>query len=176
PDDTVMQRLPWRSEVLQLLRAYVRSLERGRLGGWMEGRETIRRHIFDLVALAISSQGAMGESSVSAVCAARLAAILDHIAAHFHEPELSLAAVAEAQGISPRYLHHLIETTGKSYTQHVNELRLQKAFTLLSQARGRERRISDIALEAGFSDLSHFNRLFRSRFGDTPSGVRGRPR
>jgi AraC-like DNA-binding protein len=33
-------------------------------------------------------------------------------------------------------------------------------------------RICDIALRAGFSDISHFNRLFRSRFGDTPKGVR----
>jgi hypothetical protein len=27
-------------------------------------------------------------------------------------------------------------------------------------------------LRAGFSDISHFNRIFRSRFGDTPKGVR----
>jgi AraC-like DNA-binding protein len=27
-------------------------------------------------------------------------------------------------------------------------------------------------LRAGFSDISHFNRLFRFRFGDTPKGVR----
>ena len=32
--------------------------------------------------------------------------------------------------------------------------------------------ISDIALRAGFSDISHFNTLFRTRFGDTPSGLR----
>ena len=33
-------------------------------------------------------------------------------------------------------------------------------------------RICDIALQSGFSDISHFNRFFRARFGDTPSGVR----
>ena len=33
-------------------------------------------------------------------------------------------------------------------------------------------RILDIALEAGFTDLSTFNRLFRKRFGDTPSSIR----
>ena len=34
------------------------------------------------------------------------------------------------------------------------------------------RRVTDIALQVGFSDAWHFNRLFRSRFGDTPKGVR----
>jgi len=32
--------------------------------------------------------------------------------------------------------------------------------------------ICNIALQAGFSDISHFNRLFRYRFGGTPSDVR----
>jgi transcriptional regulator GlxA family with amidase domain len=59
-----------------------------------------------------------------------------------------------------------------SFTAHVTELRLQRAFVLLTEARRGESRIADIALDAGFSDISHFNRLFRARFGDTPSGVR----
>jgi len=37
-------------------------------------------------------------------------------------------------------------------------------------------RICDIALQTGFSDISHFNRLFRWRFGDTPKGVRAHAR
>jgi transcriptional regulator GlxA family with amidase domain len=65
---------------------------------------------------------------------------------------------------------------GTSFTARVNELRLQSAFTLLTKARDNAHRISDIALQAGFSDISHFNRLFRSRFGDTASGVRGQDR
>ena len=32
--------------------------------------------------------------------------------------------------------------------------------------------IIDIVFAAGFGDASHFNRVFRGRFGDTPSGVR----
>ena len=37
-------------------------------------------------------------------------------------------------------------------------------------------RIADIALESGFADLSQFNRAFRRRFGDTPSGMRAEAR
>jgi AraC-like DNA-binding protein len=66
-----------------------------------------------------------------------------------------------------------LEGAGTSFTDHVNELRLQQAFALLTEPRGRRRRISDIAMEAGFSDVSYFNQLFRARFGNTPSGVRG---
>jgi transcriptional regulator GlxA family with amidase domain len=32
--------------------------------------------------------------------------------------------------------------------------------------------VIDIALAAGFGDVSHFNRMFRRRLGDTPPGVR----
>jgi AraC-like DNA-binding protein len=37
-----------------------------------------------------------------------------------------------------------------------------------------ERTISTIAYETGFGDLSHFNRAFRRRYGETPSDVRAR--
>jgi len=111
-------------------------------------------------------------SSCSAVAAARFNAALGHIAESFEDPRLTIAAVAHRQRISPRYLQHLLEVSGISFTARVNELRLQRAFTLLMEARDSANRISDIALQAGFSDISHFNRLFRSRFGDTPSAVR----
>jgi AraC-like DNA-binding protein len=35
-----------------------------------------------------------------------------------------------------------------------------------------DRSISAVAFEAGFGDLSYFNRTFRRRFGATPSDVR----
>jgi AraC-like DNA-binding protein len=33
-------------------------------------------------------------------------------------------------------------------------------------------RISDIAADAGFADVTHFHRVFRERYGDTPAQVR----
>jgi AraC-like DNA-binding protein len=104
------------------------------------------------------------------VADARLAAALDYIDSHFSDPELSLRKVARALHISPRYLQRFLEASGRSFTAHVNELRLK--LSLIMTKRGeRMVRISDVALHAGYSNISHFNRLFRSRFGDTPSGV-----
>jgi AraC-like DNA-binding protein len=51
-------------------------------------------------------------------------------------------------------------------------LRLRKAADLLAHAG--ERRISDIAFDCGFNDLSYFNRCFRRRFGAPPTQFRGR--
>jgi hypothetical protein len=69
-------------------------------------------------------------------------------------------------------LHLLLEETGKSFTHHVLERRLDKAAALLRDPRWRDRKIADIAAEAGFTDLSHFNRAFRRQYGATPSDLR----
>jgi transcriptional regulator GlxA family with amidase domain len=66
----------------------------------------------------------------------------------------------------------LLKTSGTSFTAYVTELRLNHAFGLLAAQGKSDLRICDVALQAGFSDIAHFNRLFRSRFGDTPKGVR----
>jgi AraC-like DNA-binding protein len=166
-----MQRLSGKSEVMQLLRPYIASVENGRTAS-VENRSIIRTHMVDLLALAATTRCSIGESSTSAVVATRLAAALDYIASHFSDPELSLPKVAQSLGISPRYLQRLLESSGTYYTAHVNELRLKRAFTLLTALNSINVSICDIAFQAGFSDISYFNRLFRSRFGDTPKGVR----
>jgi AraC-like DNA-binding protein len=50
--------------------------------------------------------------------------------------------------------------------------RLAYAHRLLADPRSAHRRISDIAFEAGFGDLSRFNKAFRRQYGVTPSDVR----
>jgi AraC-like DNA-binding protein len=50
--------------------------------------------------------------------------------------------------------------------------RLERAAALLRDPRWRHRKIANIAAEAGFTDLSYFNRAFRRRYGATPSDIR----
>jgi AraC-like DNA-binding protein len=169
PEDGLMQRLWGKSEVVRLLRGYIRSLGSIGFSGSGDEHTTVRNHIVDLAVLAATVCRPIGESSVSTIVAARVATALEHISSHFSDPELSLTKVAYSLRVSPRYVQRLLETSGTSFTAHVTELRLKRAFKLLQEG---DLRISDVALQAGFSDISHFNRLFRSRFSATPSDVR----
>ena len=89
----------------------------------------------------------------------------------FAEPDFSAQKLAVAARLSERYVNELLYEAGASFTVRLNELRLRKAADLLARPEGR---ISDIAFDCGFNDLSYFNRCFRRRFGLTPSAARGR--
>jgi AraC-like DNA-binding protein len=172
PAAFLMQHIRRDCEGLTLLAGYVRSLDRFGPAVTAEARDIVRHHVLDLAILAATRPQAIGESNASAVMAARRAAVLEHIARHFSDPELSVTKVAQSLRISPRYVQRLLATFGTSFTAYVTELRLQQTFRMLTENKPDHHRISDIALEAGFSDISYFNRRFRARFGDTPRGVR----
>ena len=73
-----------------------------------------------------------------------------------------------------RYLHRLLEPTGRSFAKHLLERRLDRAAGMLRDPDCAHLKISEIAAQSGFADISHFNRSFRGTFGDTPYGVRVR--
>jgi AraC-like DNA-binding protein len=163
--------IPRGVEPLRLLVRYISLLRKDTNLSTPTLRRAVVDHIYDLAALTLGANRDTKEISVSAVAAARLAAVLVDIDERFTHPGLTVASVAQRQGVSPRYLQRLLENAGTSFTIKVNELRLQRAFDLLTKPQPQRRRIVDIAFEAGCSDISHFNRLFRARFGDTPTGV-----
>jgi AraC-like DNA-binding protein len=169
PRDVLMKVIDRNSQTLALLRGYIRALAKTGPPAAAKARHLVGRHLIDLVILA-AAEPSPGESQIDCVVAARRAAVLDDIASHFCDPRLSGSGVAERLGISQRYLQRLLEATEKTFTEHVDELRLDRAFLLLATA-GADKRVSDIAFEVGYSDLTNFYRHFRSRFGDTPKRV-----
>jgi AraC-like DNA-binding protein len=131
-------------------------------------------HIRDL---ALNALGVCGEVQAlmreRGVHAAHQTAVLDAIRRRAGEPGLDPAQVAKATGLSVRYLHRLLEPTGRSFSQDLLEQRLERASERLRDPSCRLS-IADIARTCGFADISHFNRSFRRAFGDTPYGVRVR--
>jgi AraC-like DNA-binding protein len=132
------------------------------------------QHLADLVVLAFGTDRDNTEvARMRGLRAARLDAALRAIRASYDDPGMTPGTVAARIGISSRYLHKLLHETGASFAERVQELRLIKAVALLSNQEGGARKISEVAYAAGFSDLSNFNRLFRRRYGLTPSAARG---
>ncbi|WP_298117577.1 AraC family transcriptional regulator [Flavobacterium sp.] len=58
------------------------------------------------------------------------------------------------------------KATGKTYSDYLNEIRINEACRLLAQS---EKTISQISFECGFETLSYFNRVFLNKKGMTPS-------
>jgi AraC-like DNA-binding protein len=136
-------------------------------------RKVIVSHIYDLVALALGATRDANELAKNGgLRAARQTAVLRAIEARSGEPELNAVGIAAELGVTPRYVHMLLEETGKSFTHHVLQTRLEKAAALLRDPRWNDRRIADVALATGFTDLSYFSRAFRRRFAATPSDIR----
>ncbi len=133
----------------------------------------IASHLMDLAALGLGARGDLATTAQrGGLRAVRLKAVLMILENRFSEPDFSAYRLAAAAGLSERYVNELLYEAGASFTMRLTELRLKKAADLL--AHDSERRISDIAFDCGFNDLSYFNRCFRRRFGLTPSAARGR--
>jgi AraC-like DNA-binding protein len=160
--------IPGDNAALMLLRHYVASLP-DRLADPVLGG-LVATHVYDLMALAI---GATGEGREIArgrgARAARMEAIRADLA---RDASLSVDEIAQRQGVTPRYVQMLFEEQGTTFGEFVTERRLDTARSMLCSPRYAGWSIAGIAFEAGFKDLSHFNRRFRRRFGLTPRDFR----
>ncbi len=162
------RRIPGGTAALVLLRRYVEGLPERMADPVLGG--LVATHVHDLMALAI---GATGEAREIArgrgVRAARLEAIKTDLT---RDASLSIDAIARRQGVTPRYVQLLFEHQGTTFGEFVTERRLDVARSMLRSPRYAGWSIAGVAFEAGFKDLSHFNRRFRRRFGLTPGEFR----
>ncbi|GGA60798.1 AraC family transcriptional regulator [Pelagibacterium lentulum] len=132
-------------------------------------------HVQDLALMALGATREAAELAAGrGVRAARLKAVKADIERLLTSPDLTPDLVAARQGVSPRYLRSLFESDGMSFRDYVASRRLLMAYRQLADPTYRTMTISQIAMQAGFGDLSWFNARFKSAFGATPSDVRAR--
>ena len=140
-------------------------------------RAAFTEHVCDLLALAIGATPDATElAKTRGVAAARLRTMKDVIRKACTRPDLSVHAIAVLHGVSARYVQRIFEESGSTFTQYVTEQRLAAAHKVLRRHVLSHVPISTIAYECGFTDVSHFNRVFRQRFNCTPTDVRNTAR
>lgn len=87
-----------------------------------------------------------------------------------HSQPISLNRLAEAVGINPFYLSHLFrKEMGTSFVEYLTTVRVSVAKNLLKQT---SLSTMEICLAVGYTDPSHFAKVFRKREHISPSGYR----
>lgn len=84
---------------------------------------------------------------------------------------LSLTELSESLAVNPAYVSRTFARyfDDLSFGEYIRKLRIEKAITLLEST---QYNLSEIAYLTGFSDQSHFTRIFKKLMGQNPSEYR----
>jgi AraC-like DNA-binding protein len=172
-DDALVRMVPAGSEAIKLLVTYARAVAEEQPLDTPGLQRLVATHIHDLVALAVgATRDGHAIAKERGIRAARLRAIMSDVTANLRDSDLTVAAVAQRQRVTPRYLHKLFEGEELTFSTFVLNQRLSRAHRMLCDPRFSDRSISSVAFDVGFGDLSYFNRTFRRRYGATRSDIR----
>lgn len=95
--------------------------------------------------------------------------IAEAIEQNMEEETFGVPELANAMSLSRSQLHRKLRAlSGKSPSQVIKEMRLQRARALLEQKAGNA---SEVAFMVGFNSLAYFSTCFKEAFGVSPSEV-----
>lgn len=95
--------------------------------------------------------------------------ILKYMEQHYSE-HLTIKEMAEACGFSQSHFMKFFKAAlGEPFISYLNDYRLTMASRLLLSS---EASVLTVAADTGFDNLSYFNRVFKKKFGMTPSSFR----
>jgi AraC-like DNA-binding protein len=112
----------------------------------------------------VQMQGVEGEAGVD-----QINVIVDRITSNLAEP-IVMADIATELGMSEsRFSRFFKRSTGNSFTDFVNRVRINSACHLLMQT---DHYVTDICYQVGFNNVANFNRRFLEIKGMTPTEFR----
>lgn len=96
--------------------------------------------------------------------------IVTYFEEHYNE-KISLDQIAENMYLSPFYISKIFKSeTGDAPIRHLINIRLERAKELLEE--GFSGSIQEVAAQVGYEDAYHFSKLFKKRYGISPSEAR----
>jgi AraC-like DNA-binding protein len=139
---------------------------------WTEGQTDVAGHglmikaLLEQILITLSREQAQPEvqayPSIHHPAIQKALIYIDH---HFREP-LSLKSLAEQVHLAPNYLSELFQrATGMPFGAYLQDVRLRFALSVLQSS---SVSITEACYISGFSNLSHFTRVFKKKFGYSP--------
>ncbi|WP_167859136.1 helix-turn-helix domain-containing protein [Paenibacillus cymbidii] len=96
--------------------------------------------------------------------------LVAYVNSQFTNPQFSLQLMAEQFSVTPPYLSRIFkEETGKTLTQYVNWLRMEKVKKMLADG---EDNLQELVEKVGYANVSSFIRKFKESEGITPGDYR----
>lgn len=157
----------------QLLSGFMKHLSEG-IAKWSETEiAALREHLLDLIILLMVNDKSDAVSpEESSIKAAHRERAIAHIQYRHSDPQLTPKSIAAACGISVGYLHKIFHAADLRVEHLLYEQRLQTCRSMLLSAAHRGQSVQQIAFKSGFNHPSHFSRLFKQRYGMSPSEFR----
>ncbi|KUO05571.1 helix-turn-helix domain-containing protein [Streptomyces caeruleatus] len=169
--DTMATPVPGDQGAGALFAPFFRSLSNHASGLSLDMSARIGVTLLELLATALYSESDSGVR-LNVPRAAHMSRARRYIIDHIAEPDLSPAMVAQALGISVRYLHTIFRAEDTSPSRSILRQRIDTAARLLADPSRAGWSVTDIAYAVGFKDASHFTRAFKSRHGVSPREYR----
>ena len=132
----------------------------------------VANNLLDLLGVALSRRPKVRNVAPTTRGAAMLRRVQEFIDSRLDDETLTPAVIASCNKMSIRYINKLFEREGYSLSRWVRMRRLERCRLDLEDPVSRNRQVSEIAYAHGFKNVSHFNRLFKARFGSAPRAFR----
>ena len=136
------------------------------------GGEMVKHQTLDLVAVSLAKTMQRQKPRVSSAKELALVSLHAAVNSRLSEPDLDGEMVAAAAGISVRYANAVLAEDGTSLMRLIQTKRLERCRKALEDEAQAHRTVSEIAYAWGFSDMTHFGRRFKSRYGLLPGDCR----
>lgn len=126
----------------------------------------IIRSAFDLITALLSAE--LQNSAEREPWRATIDAVAHYIDTRLDDPGLNTDTLARAHFISSRQLQYLFQEEGLTVSGYIRQRRLERCRLDLEDPALTSRSIVDVAQAWGFSDPSHFSKLFKATYGRSP--------
>lgn len=132
----------------------------------------VRRATLELLAAAMSHRV---DAPQHGLAMRYLKQLQDYILANLQDESLAPTSIADANHMSPRYVHMLFAQIGVSVSSWIRLQRLERCKEDLSSRAYRDTSVAEIAYVWGFNDPTHFSRVFKQQYGVNPRDFRAHP-
>jgi AraC family transcriptional activator of tynA and feaB len=135
-------------------------------------QQMIQDQALDVVAMSLMQTMVGAKRNTSSGRALSILKLRAVIESRLSDPALDAATVAAVAGISVRYANTLLREDDTSIMRLIQARRLARCRKALEDPLQNRRTLSEIAYGWGFSDMTHFGRIFKAAYGMLPSDCR----